>query len=246
MMRLRMTVAYDGTRYAGWQIQPGEVTIQGELERLVRQVSGASVRMHSSGRTDTGVHARAQVVHFDLESSIEPASLQLALNRLLHEDIRILDVAMTSPDFHARRSATGKQYRYFIWDGAVLPPFVRLYRTHVKRPLDTDAMREAARWLLGRNDFAAFAANPSRDVGSTIRDLRRLDVERNEDEISIIAEADGFLYKMVRSLAGFLIRVGQGDQTADDAAAILTSRLRTARVPTAASRGLFLWEVYYA
>ena len=245
MTRYRMTIAYDGTRYAGWQVQPEQITLQGELERAIGKICHSAVRVSSSGRTDAGVHARAQVAHFDLKDPIEPDGIPRALNHFLEPDIRVFEMATVAPDFDARRSATGKQYRYFIWDDAVVPPFLRLYRVHRKRTLDVIAMQEAASRFVGVRDFAAFTANPHRDVESTVRDLRRLDVHRVGHEVCILAEGEGFLYKMVRSLAGFLIRVGEGEQTAKDATEILESKVRTARVPTAQPHGLFLWEVYY-
>ncbi len=147
--------------------------------------------------------------------------------------------------FHARRSAAAKEYRYFIWNADILPPVLRHYRTHVRQPLDVEAMQAAAVLLEGRHDFAAFSANPNRPVESTVRELYRLQVRRRGAEIVIIARADGFLYKMVRSLAGFLIQVGAGAVPAREADAILRSRERTARVPTAPPQGLFLWRVFY-
>lgn len=244
-MRYRMTMAYDGTAYAGWQIQPHALTVQGETEQGLREVVGEAARVHCSGRTDTGVHAREQVTHFDVSRPLDPRRVQHGLNGVLPGDIRVLRLRPAADGFDSRRSAIGKQYRYFIWDGPVLPPFLRLYRARVKRRLDVPAMQAAADALVGRHDFAAFAANPSRMVETTVRDLRRLAVRRKGQEVVIVAEGDGFLYKMVRSLAGFLIRVGQGEQTPADARAILASRIRTARVPTAAPEGLFLWRVYY-
>lgn len=243
--RYRMTVAYDGTAYAGWQIQPGQVTVQSELERAIRELAGEVVRVHCSGRTDAGVHARSQVTHFDLRRPAGGSGLRAGLNALLAADIRVLSVRTAASDFHARKSAQAKQYRYFIWDGPVLPPTLRLYRHHCRRRLDVEAMRQAARHLLGEHDFSAFTANPNRDVPSAVRDLRRLDVKRHGHDVALIAESGGFLYKMVRSLAGFLLRVGEGAVPPDQTPAILASRARTARVPTAPARGLFLWEVRY-
>jgi tRNA pseudouridine38-40 synthase len=243
--RYKMTVAYDGTHYAGWQVQPGERTIQSELERAAHQISGEIVRIHCSGRTDSGVHARAQVTHFDLDAPLETRRLARGLNALLDSDIRVTSLTGAAPDFDARRSATGKQYRYFLWDGAVLPPHVRLYRTHVLKRLELEAMQDAAGRLMGRNDFSAFAANPNREVPSTTRTLSQLQVSRKGHEVTIVAESEGFLYKMVRSLAGFLIRVGEGEVSPEAAGAILDSRERTARVPTAPPQGLFLWKVFY-
>lgn len=243
--RYRMSVAYDGTAYSGWQVQPGRTTVQGELERVLGEVTGETPRVNCSGRTDTGVHARDQVTHFDLCRPLETHRVTLGMNALLQDDIRVMSLKPCAPDFDARRSATGKEYRYHVWNGAILPPFIRHQRLHERRRLDTDAMADAATPLVGRHDFAAFAANPHQERGGTVRELRRLDVRRKGHEVTIVAVGEGFLYKMVRSLAGFLVRVGVGELQPEDAATILASKERTARVPTAAPQGLFLWKVYY-
>jgi len=148
-------------------------------------------------------------------------------------------------DFHARRSAVGKEYRYLIWNGKVMPPFLYRYRAHIRRPLDLEAMRQAAGLLTGKHDFAAFTANPNRIVESTVRTLSILAVREKGNEVAIIACGDGFLYRMVRSLAGFLIRVGQGELAPSEAENILEQKKRTAVVPTAPPQGLFLWRVNY-
>ena len=244
--RYKMTLAYDGTRYAGWQVQPGEKTVQGELEFALEELTGESPRVQGSGRTDAGVHARAQVVHFELLGPKDPGRLTLGLNAVLDRDIRVDKVRRASTSFDARRSATGKQYRYLIWNGPIVPPNLRLYRTHVSRPLDLDAMKESAGMLLGTNDFSAFTANPNRHVPSTCRTLRRMEVRGNGKEVTLIAESEGFLYKMVRSLAGFLIRVGRGEVSSVETEEILKSKTRTARVPTAPPEGLWLWNVFYS
>jgi tRNA pseudouridine38-40 synthase len=243
--RYRMTVAYDGAAYSGWQIQPSRETIQGELERVLFELTRRRERIHCSGRTDTGVHARGQVVHFNLVTPVEPRKLRLGFNALLPADIRVLAVRKAAADFHARKSAVGKEYRYFIWNGDVLPPFLRNHRAHVRDRLDVAAMNRAARHLVGRQDFAAFSANPHREINGTVRHLWDLRVRRSGREVIIVARGDGFLYKMVRSLAGFLIRVGAGEVDPGAAAVILGSKVRTARVPTAPGCGLFLWRVYY-
>lgn len=240
-----MTLAYDGTAYAGWQIQPGAPTIQGAMEEAIGAIAGEPVRVHCSGRTDTGVHARAQVAHFDVSKRPALPRLLAGLNATLPVDIRVLSMTRAAPDFHARRHATGKQYRYHIWNGRIVPPFVRTYRAHVARPLDIPAMRAAADVLLGEHDFAAYSANPNRDVASTVRDLRILRVARKGNEVILVAESNGFLYRMVRSLAGYLIRAGLGELSAADGREILESRVRTAAIPTAPPQGLFLWKVYY-
>jgi tRNA pseudouridine38-40 synthase len=243
--RYKMVLAYDGTLYSGWQVQPKRRTIQGELERVIRQVSGHKARVHSSGRTDTGVHARAQVAHFDLPEAMEARRLLEGLNGVLDEDIRVASLRRVPATFHARYSAVVKEYRYFIWNGPVVPPPLRLYRAQVRNPLDEKAMVKAARALSGRHDFAAFSANPNREVDGTVRRLDVLSVRRTGSEIALIARGEGFLYKMVRSLAGFLVRVGSGALEPEAAKTILRSAQRTARVPTAEAKGLFLWRVRY-
>ena len=244
-MRVRLLIAYDGTNYAGWQIQPNGVTIQETLERAIRQITGETVKVHGSGRTDQGVHAWGQVAHFDLCRSWETDALLKGFNAILPPDIRVRAVHRAPMTFHARRSARWKEYRYFIWNGPVLPPHRRLYCLHVARPLDRSAMRSAAELLIGQHDFAAFSANPDRPVESTIRNLFQLQIKGRGAELCIIARADGFLYKMVRSLVGHLIRVGVGEVAPEATREILASRERTARVPTAPPQGLFLWHVAY-
>jgi tRNA pseudouridine38-40 synthase len=245
MTRYRITVAYDGTNYAGWQVQPGHPTVQAAIEAALGRLAGEAVKIHGSGRTDQGVHAAGQVAHFDLARPWEPERLLKGLNALLAADVRVRRVARARAGFHARRSAVGKEYRYFIWNAPTADPCRRLYHTHVRPPLDARAMQAAAAQLLGRHDFAAFAANPNREVESTVRTVTRLAVRRRGAEIVIRAASDGFLYKMVRSLVGLLIRVGEGAVAPSEVPAILASRVRTARVPTAPPEGLFLWQVRY-
>ncbi len=243
--RYKMIVAYDGTEFSGWQTQPGRLTIQGELERVLRELTGQPERIQCSGRTDSGVHALAQVAHFDLAGPQVIRRLLLGFNALLPPGIRVHRLAKAAPDFHARFSAVAKEYRYYIWNGPIMPPHLRHYRTLVRRPLDIKAMRRAAAALEGEHDFAAFSANPNREIDGTVRRLQRLRVARAGREICIRATGEGFLYKMVRSLAGFLIRVGVGELPPESAARILASKVRTARVPTAPPQGLFLWRVSY-
>jgi tRNA pseudouridine38-40 synthase len=243
--RYRIDVAYDGTAYAGWQVQPNAVTIQERIEGAICRMTAERPKVHGSGRTDTGVHARRQVAHFDLDSPVAAASFQRGLNALLPPDIRVTRTRRVHAAFHARRDAVGKEYRYFIWNAEIASPFHCRFATHVRRKLDVAAMRRAAAHLVGRHDFAAFTANPNREVASTVRHLRRLEARRRGAQITIVAQADGFLYRMVRSLAGLLIRVGEGAVPPESARSILESRERTARVPTAPPQGLFLWNVSY-
>lgn len=243
--RYQAVVAYEGTDFAGWQIQPQGRTVQGALQAALREITGEDARVNCSGRTDTGVHARAQVVHVDLETDIPARKLLVALNARLPEDVRIRALRRVPATFDARFSATGKEYRYFIWNDPVLPPHLRRMRAHVRTALDLAAMRSAAKALIGRHDFAAFCANPGYERHGTVRTLFELRVGKKGPEFTIVARGEGFLYRMVRSLAGFLIRVGTGELPASAAAEILESRVRTARVPTAPAQGLFLWKVDY-
>ena len=243
--RYKAVVSYDGTEFFGYQVQPGKVTIQGELERALHAVTRETVRVFSSGRTDQGVHARGQVIHFDLVGAVELDRLRLGVNAVLPPAIRVESIRRAKPDFDARRSATGKEYRYLIWNSFALTPDVRLYRTHIWKKLDVAAMKRAAKLLEGEHDFASFSANPRREIDGTVRTLFRLRVDRRGPEIVIRAEGDGFLYKMVRSLAGFLIRVGLGELTPEDGPRLLATKTRTATVPTAPPEGLFLWKVDY-
>lgn len=247
MTRFKITIAYDGTAYSGWQVQPHNVSVQQTIQDAIHTITSETVKLHGSGRTDQGVHARAQVAHFDLtsKSGKDRKYLLKSLNAILPLDIRLTAIATASDDFHARRSAVSKEYRYFIWNGPILPPFLRNYRAHISKPLDVAAMNKAARYLVGTHDFSSFTANPNREIESTIRTMTRLSLTRRGPEIMIRAAGDGFLYKMVRSLAGFLIRVGWGAEAPESAVSILAAKVRTARVPTAQPQGLFLWKIDY-
>ncbi|MBM4148349.1 MAG: tRNA pseudouridine(38-40) synthase TruA [Lentisphaerae bacterium] len=244
-MRLRMEIAYDGTDFYGWQAQRDHRTVQEELEEALATVTGETPRVFGSGRTDQGVHALRQIAHFDVQKKVDPRRLMRSLNAVLSPDVRITRTAVARSSFHAQFDAVAKEYRYFIWNGEVPSPFDRRYRAHVRRPLDAPAMAVAARMLEGEHDFAAFTANPNRNVETTVRSIMSLTVHSRGPLIEIRALGRGFLYKMVRSLAGFLIRVGEGAEKPASAGGILESRTRTARVPTAPPNGLFLWRVYY-
>ncbi|HKL22982.1 MAG TPA: tRNA pseudouridine(38-40) synthase TruA [Tichowtungia sp.] len=245
-MRYKITIAYDGTDYAGWQVQPHRNTVQAEVERVLKTLSGKKIRIHHSGRTDAGVHAKGQVAHFDLDEPVDLPRFQNSLNALLKPDVRIMKLQKVSDDFHARFSATGKEYRYFIWNGPAVPPELRLYRLHERRPLDIAAMKRAAEQLVGKHDFAAFTANPNREIGGTMKTVTNITVTRaRAGDVKICVSGKGFLYKMVRSIAGFLLRVGTGELDVKDARRLLKAAERTHEIPTAKPLGLFLWNVDY-
>ena len=246
MVKYCATIAYDGTAYSGWQAQPDVQSVQELIEQQLVRLFPEGPRLHCSGRTDRGVHARAQVAHFTAERAIPLFNVQRALNGMLPEDVRIMKLTWAAPDFHARFSAIRKEYRYFIWNGPVMLPSKSRYYFHERRELDVEQMQRAAGLLQGEHDFAAFTANPNRAIETTVRNLMELSVHKNGRDISIHAVGSGFLYKMVRSLAGGLLRVGLGELEPEEIQEILHSKVRTARIPTARPHGLFLWRVDYS
>ncbi len=248
LRHLKLTVAYDGTQYGGWQRQPNAGTIQGLIEAALKKIVGKRVVVHGSGRTDAGVHAKAQVASCSLTTRHSPLTLLRALNANLPEDIRVLRVEEVDARFHARFSAKGKEYRYQIECHTVADPFLRAYAWHHPRPLRVGAMRRAARLLKGRHDFSALSANSLRPVSrarGAVRTISKLTIVKEDDLLTISVRADGFLYKMVRSIVGALVKVGEGKFTAEQVAELMHRRKRTALVETAPARGLFLWCVWY-
>jgi tRNA pseudouridine38-40 synthase len=238
----KLTIAYDGTRYGGWQRQPNAVTVQELIEDALAKLTGARVVTHGSGRTDAGVYARAQVASCSLVTSHKSPVLLRALNANLPEDVRVLRVQEVDAKFHARFSATGKEYRYQIDTGAVADPFLRAYAWHHSRPLDLKAMKQAARLLKGRHDFTALSAKSER---KPVRTISKLMVTKQGELLTIAVAADGFLYKMVRSIVGALVKVGEGKMTPEELGALLAGKKRVALVETAPAKGLFLWRVDY-
>lgn len=245
-MRWKCVVAYDGTDFYGWQSQVGGNTIQDFIERRLETVLKRPCRIHGSGRTDSGVHAKGQVFHFDAEWNHPKEHLLRAFRCGLPRGILIRSVEQVSDDFHARFSATGKRYIYRIYQGWALPQEDRFTLSMENRKLDVERMREGARFLEGTHDFTAFAAD--RRDGSDedpVKHLRSIDIRQRGRRIKIIYEGSGFLYKMARSITGALIDVGIGKLSPDDIRRILESRKRTALVVTAPAQGLTLEKVEY-
>ena len=242
--RWKCVCAYDGTSFAGWQSQAGGKAIQDVIEARLAQIFKGPLRIHGSGRTDAGVHAHGQVFHFDAEWGHGTGKLLAAFRVGLPASIQIKSVVPVAAAFHARFDATGKRYDYHVHLGDA-DPFTRPYCWTVFKPLDVSTMQAAAKLLHGRHDFRAFTAlnGPARE--DTVRTLRRLDVTGRGRRLKITAEADGFLYKMVRSLAGVIVSVGEGRLTLTDIRTILHSKVRTAAVQTAPPQGLFLTKVFY-
>jgi tRNA pseudouridine38-40 synthase len=248
MRTLKLTLAYDGTAYAGWQVQPGQSTVQGALETAWHEITGESIRALASGRTDAGVHALGQVVGVRTESSMETDVLRRALNARLPHDIAVLEATDAVDGFHAIRDARRKRYRYVIHDAPVRDVFRRAYCWHYPSRLDAEAMGRAARALLGKHDFSSFETSGS-PRQSPVRTIHGLDVPRGEregcDRITIEVEADGFLYNMARAIVGTLVEVGRGAQDESWPGEVLRAADRRAAGPTAPPQGLFLVRVEY-
>ena len=244
--KYRVVIAYDGTGYSGWQFQENAVGVQQVVEDVLASLDGAPVRVFGSSRTDAGVHARGFVGHFWLTKPIPPKNLVRAVNARLPDAVRVMRAAYAAESFDARLSATGKEYRYQLYQADILPPHLAPYWTFCHRPLDLAAMRRAASLFAGKHDFVAFAANPNRELESTVRRIFSFDVRRAGPRYTFIVRGDGFLYKQVRSMVGFLIAVGIGRESPEAVRELLEAKTpRTARVETAPARGLSLWKVFY-
>lgn len=247
-LRFKLTIAYDGTQYAGWQFQKTGTGVQQLIEEALAKIFPSAPRLHSSSRTDTGVHALGMVAHMDLEPAefnMPVRKLLLALNHYLPPDIRIQQATRAHPDFHARFDARGKQYRYFVWNHPAMNPLLRHQAWHVPRTLDLPAIRNAARLFVGQHDFKSFAANSGHQKLTTVRTLTRCEIRKSGPLLTLIIEGDGFLYKMCRGIAGTLIQIGLGKINADDIRHILVRRDRRVAGMTAPAHGLVLWRVFY-
>ncbi|MEL4026723.1 tRNA pseudouridine(38-40) synthase TruA [Lysinibacillus endophyticus] len=246
MRRLKATISYDGTHFAGYQVQPGERTVQLEIESVLEKMhKGEKVRITASGRTDARVHATGQVIHFDTPLTIEPDRYKKALNVQLPRDIRVLEIEEVPNDFHARFSVSGKRYRY-IWNcEEEQSPFRRHFSVETKgiQP-DVEKMKEAAQYIVGTHDFSCFcAANTS--VVDKVRTVYSLTFERHSDELHMVIEGNGFLYNMVRIIAGTLWEVGIGKREAVSLKEIVASKDRGKAGKTAPAHGLYLEKVFY-
>jgi tRNA pseudouridine38-40 synthase len=247
-IRLKLTIAYDGTNYQGWQVQKVGLGVQELIEKAIASIFQEQVRVHGSSRTDTGVHARAMIAHFDLPRAnlkMPVLKIPLALNGNLPEDISIMDAQEVSHEFHARFSAKGKQYRYSVYNFHAHDPLLRGCAWHVPQKLDLDAMREATKHFIGKRDYAAFANNRNYEMETTVRTLRRCELRKQGRLLTFIVEGDGFLYKMCRGIVGTIIQVGQGRFSSSDIEKMLAARDRCLAGMTAPAHGLVLWKVFY-
>jgi len=242
---IRLVIEYDGTRYVGWQVQPNGPSIQAEVERALATLRKAPIRVTASGRTDAGVHALGQVVSFPEERPLPLEAYRKGMNALLPPDIAVREAALEADGFDARRSASGKRYRYRIENGRTRAPLSRHVAWQQFRPLDVGAMRAAAARLVGRHDFAAFQAADCQ-CEHAVRDLYRLEVLGEPGgRIDFVVEATAFVKHMVRNLVGTLVEVGLGKRAPASMDELLASGDRTRAGPTAPPQGLCLEEVFY-
>jgi tRNA pseudouridine38-40 synthase len=248
MFAYKLILAYDGTHYSGWQIQKNAPTVQQQIELTLQSIlNGKSVAITGSGRTDSGVHAFAQVAHFKIENFFEPKLLQTALNGLLPPDIRIRSVELVPLHFHAQYDAIEKEYHYHIYLDKVMNPFNRLYCWHIRYPLDIPLLQKAAFSFIGTHDFTSFAneAHAGSAARNPVRTLYRLNVHKVEHGLRIEFEGNGFLYKMVRNIVGMLVEVALHRYTIADIPRIFEARDRKCAAHAAPAQGLFLMRVGY-
>ena len=223
--------------------------IQEKVEDALARLFPSKPRLHSSSRTDTGVHALGMVAHFELpqtECRMTAKKLALALNAWLPEDVRVLSATRVRADFHARFNSVGKQYRYFVWNGPAMNPLLRQTAWHVPRMLDLGAMHQAARAFIGTHDFQSFATNPGYPRESTVRTMSRCDIRKSGRLVTFILEGDGFLYKMCRGIVGTLVQVGLGKFSPAEVRTTLAKKDRRLGGMTAPAHGLVLWKVFYS
>jgi tRNA pseudouridine38-40 synthase len=250
---IKLLLAYDGTRYAGWQRQKDLPTIQGVLEEKLAVMTGRPVVLHGAGRTDAGVHALGMVANFATPAVIPCSGFLKGLNSMLPADIRVLAAEETEQEFHARYSATGKCYFYNLTVGRVMMPAERFYSILIHPAPDWEKVRACLRMLVGRHDFSSFEATGSRDPDNenglgAVREIHAAEVcpdGRQPEKFRIVISGNGFLRHMVRNIVGTVVEVGQGKRTEEDFRVLLKSRNRAAAGPTMPARGLFLKEVYY-
>lgn len=244
MKNIKLTIEFDGTDFNGWQTQPGGRTVQDVLTAALSQLTGEAVKVTGSSRTDAGVHAFGMSVNFHTESAIPPERFAYALNTILPDDVTVVGSEEVGPDFHSRFHATGKKYRYLILNSLYPSSLLRHRAYHIQRHLSLDAMVEAAKHIKGTHDFKAFCASGGSSK-TTIRTITDIRLTKNEDLITLEVVGDGFLYNMVRIIAGTLIDAGSGRIAPESVADILLMGDRRKAGRTAPAHGLYLVEVYY-
>ena len=241
----KLTLQYDGSDFHGWQRQKGLRTAQGTLDEALTCLLSSTVEVDGASRTDAGVHAVGQVASFECVHAIPTERITRALNGTLPADLRVVETRIVAADFHARFSAVGKHYRYVVDRRPIASPFDGRYSVHLPEDLDVEAMRQAATKLVGQHDFASFQCATDQAPASSVREIRAVDLTESEGLLAIHVWGQSFLYKMVRTIAGTLLDVGRGNQSADGVAAALAACDRRAAGPTAPAHGLTLIRVYY-
>ncbi len=245
MRNIRMKVAYEGTRYQGWQKQEAyENTIQGKLERLLSRMCEEEVTIQGSGRTDAGVHALGQVVNFHTHSIMDTEEMLAYMNRYLPEDIAVVEIAEAAERFHSRLNARGKRYSYRVWNSAVPNVFYRRYAYTVTETLDIEVMQEAAEHFLGEHDFKSFTST-KKGKKSTVRRIDSIDIKKEGDLITFIFQGNGFLYHMIRILVGTLLEVGKGERMVNSMPELIAAEDRELAGALVPGKGLVLEEVFY-
>jgi tRNA pseudouridine38-40 synthase len=248
-VKFKLVIAYDGSGYEGWQAQKIGTGVQQIVETALAKLFPSGPRLHSSSRTDTGVHALGMVAHFEIpraEFKMAIGRLALAINAWLPEDVRVVSASGAKGKFHARFDAGGKQYRYFVWNHAAMNPLLRRTAWHVPRKLDVRAMRTAARLFIGKLDFKSFAGTHTYEMKTTVRTLTRCDVKKSDAQFTFIIEGDGFLYKMCRGIVGTIVQAGLGKFPPGDIKTMLAKADRRVAGMTAPAHGLVLWKVFYS
>ena len=245
MQRYKGIIAYDGSGFSGYQVQPNKRTVQLELETALAKLhKGTHVKVTASGRTDAGVHAKGQVIHFDSPLAIPEERWVIALNSLLPEDVSVISVEKVDHSFHARFSAVGKEYRYLLYLSDRRDPFQRNFAVQYPYSLNLQAMKEASQFFLGTHDFTSFCASNT-DVEDKVRTIQTIECLEDRNMLMLRFVGNGFLYNMVRILVGTLLEVGSGRLEPADISTILEAKDRRLAGKTAPAHGLYLWEVYY-
>lgn len=244
MRNISLLVSYDGTAYHGWQCQPNAITVQETLQKTIEKITNGPAKLFGGARTDSGVHARGQVVNFYSDSGIDLGSLEKGINSLLPPDIRIIRAEEVPEDFHSRYSAKSKTYVYLILNTLHDSPFYGRYAWHIRHDLDCASMRDALQHIKGSHDFSAFKKQDE-TYRSTVREVLRAGVGRRKEFVYVVLEATGFLRYMVRNIVGTLVPVGSGKLSSDGFREIMESRDRRKAGATAPAKGLFLKEIKY-
>lgn len=247
MFKYKLTIAYDGTAYSGWQVQPHDLSIQQVLQNAMGTILRQPIVLIGSGRTDAGVHAEGQTAHFKQDTEIDLYRFHNSLNGLIPQDIRVKTIEPASLDFHAQYSAIGKEYHYHLYTDKVMDPFRRLYSWHLYHAIDLDLLHQAASLFVGTHDFTSFANEAHRGSASKdpVRTLTRLAIVEEAGGVRLEFEADGFLYKMVRNIVGTLVDIARGKRPLDDIPNIFAARDRRLGSMASPPQGLFLMRVDY-